>query len=215
MVAATRAERMLDDLDPLDIAILRLLQEQGRRPNAQIARELGVSEPTVRKRIDRMVEDEIIKVVAVLNPRKTGYATDVLIGVRVTPGKLIDVGTELSKLDEVVYLGYTTGRYDILVEMLFRDDEDLFGFLSERAPQLEGLFSTETYHVLRTEKINYDWKLPSTFIAAVPRGGEVAERSSIGPTGGADSPEAPAEGEGRRRRAGAGGRLQGGKRRTR
>lgn len=155
--------RVLDDLDELDIAIIRLLQEQGRTPNAQIARRLGVSEPTVRKRIDRMFQDEIIKVVALLNPRKTGYATDVLIGIRAEPGRLLEVGRRLSDHDQVVYLGYTTGRYDILLEMLFRDDEALFEFLHRELPSLGGIVSTETYHVLRTEKINYDWKLPAEF----------------------------------------------------
>lgn len=152
--------RVLDDLDPIDLAIVRLLQDQGRTTNAHIARVLGVSEPTVRKRIDRLVQDEIIKVVAVLNPSKTGYRTDVLIGISVEPGSLLVVGEALSRREEVVYLGYTTGRHDILVEMLFRDDEALFDFLDQHLPALGPIVSTETYHVLRTGKINYDWKLP-------------------------------------------------------
>jgi Lrp/AsnC family transcriptional regulator for asnA, asnC and gidA len=152
--------RVLDDLDPIDLAIVELLQQQGRTPNAQIARLIGVSEPTVRKRIDRLVQDDIIKVVAVLNPRKTGYATDVLIGVRTETGRLRAVGDALGERDDVVYLGYTTGRYDLLVELLFRDDEQLFRFIEEDVPMLGGIVSTETFHVLRTGKINYDWKMP-------------------------------------------------------
>lgn len=152
--------RVLNDLDPIDLAIVELLQQQGRTPNARIARLIGVSEPTVRKRIDRLVQDDIIKVVAVLNPRKTGYATDVLIGVRTETGRLRAVGDALAERDDVVYLGYTTGRYDLLVELLFRDDERLFRFIEEDVPMLGGIVSTETFHVLRTGKINYDWKLP-------------------------------------------------------
>jgi Lrp/AsnC family transcriptional regulator for asnA, asnC and gidA len=163
--------RVLDDLDSVDLAIVGLLQEQGRTTNAHIARVLGVSEPTVRKRIDRLVADEIIKLVAVLNPRKTGYQTDVLIGIRVEPGNLLTVGEALSRCEEVVYLGYTTGRHDILVEMLFRDDEALFEFLNQQLPAVGSIVSTETYHVLRTEKINYDWKLPIEFAAKATRGG--------------------------------------------
>ncbi len=177
--------RMLDDLDGTDIAIVRLLQEQGRTPNAQIARELGVSEPTVRKRIDRLFQEEIIKVVAVLNPRKTGYATDVLVGIRVEPGKMQDVGRALSKYDHVVYLGYVTGRYDLLVEMLFRDDEALLRFLQEELPALGGIVSTETSHVLRTEKINYDWKMPAEFgmglLASAERAGTSSARPGVSP----------------------------------
>jgi Lrp/AsnC family transcriptional regulator for asnA, asnC and gidA len=168
--------RVLDDLDPIDLAIVRLLQDQGRTTNAHIARVLGVSEPTVRKRIDRLVQDEIIKVVAVLNPRKTGYQTDVLIGISVKPGHLSSVGEALSRREEVVYLGFTSGRHDILVEMLFRNDEALFEFLDKQMPALGPILSTETYHVLRTGKINYDWKLPIEF-------GENAGRGSRGPIG--------------------------------
>ena len=173
----TAEGRVLDDLDAIDLAIVRLLQDQGRTTNAHIARTLGVSEPTVRKRIDRLMADEIIKVVAVLNPRKTGYATDVLVGISVEPGSLLTVGEALSRCEEVVYLGYTTGRHDILVEMLFRDDEALFEFLNSRLPPLGPIIGTETYHVLRTGKINYDWKLPEEVFARLqkPEGGRIDE----------------------------------------
>ncbi len=159
----TEEPRTLYDLDEIDLAIIRLLQEQGRTSNAQIARVVGVSEPTVRKRIDRMVAGDIVKVVAVLNPHRTGYATDVLIGIRVQPGRLLEVGRALAALEHVVYVGYTTGRHDILAEALFRDDEELFDFLEHDLPALGGVVSTETAHVLRTGKINYEWKLPEAF----------------------------------------------------
>lgn len=160
----TSEGRGLDDLDAIDLAIIRMLQEQGRRTNAEIARSQGVSEPTIRKRIDRMFSDGIIKVVAVLNPRKTGYTTDVLIGIRVEPGKLVEVGEALAQREDVVYLGYITGRHDILVEMIFRDVDALFECLNRDLPQIGGIVSTETYTVLRAGKINYDWKLPSEIV---------------------------------------------------
>ena len=172
--------RVLDDVDSTDLAIIRLLQEQGRTTNAHIARVLGVSEPTVRKRIDRLTADEIIKVVAVLNPGKTGYRSDVIIGIRVEPGSLLSVGEALARREEVVYLGYTTGRHDILVEMLFRDNEALFGFLDEHLPALGPIVSTETYHVLRTGKINYDWKLPADLGGNSTKAGRSAARLQEG-----------------------------------
>jgi Lrp/AsnC family transcriptional regulator, regulator for asnA, asnC and gidA len=152
--------RLLDDLDSLDLAIVRLLQEQGRTTNAHLARVLGVSEPTVRKRLDRLIQDEILKIVAVLNPEKTGYQTDVLIGIRVEAGHLRATGEALAQFEDVVYLGYTTGRHDILVEMLFRTDEELLDFLDRRLPAIGPILGTETYRVLKTGRINYDWKLP-------------------------------------------------------
>lgn len=163
----------LDDLDAIDVAILRRLQENGRLPNARIARELGLSEPTVRKRIDRMVHDDMIKVVAVLNPRKTGYSCDVLIGMQIETGRMVEVGDKLAQNDRVVYLGYVTGRYDILVEMLFRDDTELFEFLNNEMPRLGGVTGMETSHVLRNGKINYDWKLPADWKPGRGDGGVV------------------------------------------
>ncbi len=183
--------RILDDVDAIDLAIIRLLQEQGRTTNAHIARVLGVSEPTIRKRIDRLTQDEIIKVVAVLNPKKTGYETDVLVGVSVAPGSLLAVGEALSRREEVVYLGYTTGRHDILVEMLFRDNEALFEFLNEHLPALGPIVSTETYQVLRTGKINYDWKLPADFGGAT-RSGRSAVRFHEGDIHSGPTRNAPA-----------------------
>jgi Lrp/AsnC family transcriptional regulator, regulator for asnA, asnC and gidA len=163
-VTDARADaRTLSDLDATDIAILRLLEEDGRMPTAQIARALGISEPTVRKRMERLFDDDIIKVVAVFNPRKTFYATDVLIMIRVAPGFLQRVGQALAEMEHIVYLGYTTGSHDIIVEALFSDDAALFRFLQEELPTLDGVVATETAHVLRTEKINYDWKLPAAF----------------------------------------------------
>lgn len=155
--------RTLDDLDPVDLGIIRLLQGRGRTSNAELARRLGVSQPTIRKRIDRLTADGILKVVAVLNPARTGFATDVVIGIRADPGRLLEVGRELAAMEEVVYLGYTTGRFDLLLEVLFRDDEGLFAFLTDRLPRLGGIVGTETMTVLRTGKINYDWKLPAEF----------------------------------------------------
>jgi len=160
------ADRRLADLDAIDVGVIQALQENGRIPNAQIARRLGVSEPTVRKRIDRLVSEGMIKVVAVLDPRKAGYATNVLIGVRVQPGRMREVGRKLAELPDVVWLGYVSGRYDILVEFRLPDDEVLLDFLQGAMTELDGILSTETYHVLRTEKIDYDWKLPVEFVEA-------------------------------------------------
>lgn len=153
------AGRTLDDLDATDIAIVRMLQEDGRVPNAAIARALGISEPTVRKRIDRIIKDGIIKVTAVVNPHRTGYAANVLIALRTQPSKTFEVGERLSQLERVVYLGYTTGRYDILAEVLFHDDSELFEFYRTELAAIEGIVSTETAHVMRSARVDYHWDL--------------------------------------------------------
>jgi Lrp/AsnC family transcriptional regulator for asnA, asnC and gidA len=152
--------RTLFDLDEIDLRIIYLLQENGRRPNSEIARQVGVSEPTVRKRIERLTQDGIIKVEAILNPRRSGYSAQAHVGLRCQPGRIEEVGEQLAQLNEVVYVGYMAGRYDILIEVMLRDENELFHWLARRLADFPGVAASETFYILRTAKINYDWKLP-------------------------------------------------------
>jgi Lrp/AsnC family transcriptional regulator for asnA, asnC and gidA len=156
--------RRLQDLDRRDRLIIKLLQEDGRRSTADIARIVGVSEPTAKKRIDRLIEEQIIKVVATVNPRKTPLQVDVIVGIKTEPGMMRHVGSVLSDAQEVVYLGYTTGRFDIIAELLFKTNDELIEFLDQGVKAIAGVVSTETFCVLRNEKINYDWKVPEEWL---------------------------------------------------
>ncbi len=148
------------DLDELDRKIIDQLQEDGRRSNVAMARALGVTETTIRHRIDRLISNGFIRIVAVIDPRKTPYLTDAMIWIRLERGKAREAGEELAALPNVVYVAYTAGRYDMLIEALFESDEQLFEFLTATLSKIPGVLQSETYHVLQTVKINYDWKLP-------------------------------------------------------
>lgn len=164
--------RTLQDLDEIDLRIIDLLQENGRYSNMEMARMIGCSEPTIRKRLEKLVTDEILKVTAVLNPRKTGYNIDIIMGIRTKPGKMVEVGERLARMNEVVYVGYVSGRYDIIAEFLYRNHSELMTFLTEYLPSFEDIVSTESFHILHTAKINYDWKLPDEFLAQKEKEGE-------------------------------------------
>jgi Lrp/AsnC family transcriptional regulator for asnA, asnC and gidA len=148
------------ELDALDRRIIDQLQEDGRRSNVAIARVLGVTETTIRHRIDRLISHGFIRIAAVIDPRKTPYLTDAMIWIRLERGKAREAGEHLAALPNVVYVAYTAGRYDMLIEALFESDELLFEFMTETLAKVPGVLQSETYHVLQTVKINYDWKLP-------------------------------------------------------
>ncbi len=154
----SHVHRTLADLDEHDKGIIRLLQEDGRISNASIARSIGTSEPTIRKRIERLVSDQIIKVTAVINPAASGYSIDVLMGIRTEPGYLTKVGSQLAKFEQVLYLGYTTGRFDILANMLFRNNDEQFEFLSSSIALIEGIVTTESFSVMKAERVDFDWE---------------------------------------------------------
>lgn len=151
------ARRTLADVDEHDRSIIRLLQEDGRISNAGIARAIGASEPTVRKRIERLVTDQIMKVTAVINPANSGYSVDILMGIRTKPGHALQVGGQLGKSEQVIYLSYTTGRFDIIANMLFRSDDELFEFFSSTVSKISGILTTESFTVMRAERVDFDW----------------------------------------------------------
>lgn len=144
-------------LDDTDRRILALLRDEGRRPNAEIARTIGVSEPTVRKRLDRMLQNGVLKVLAVLNAAATGYSVDAIIGIRVQTGRMRSVGRQLAEIDQVAYVGYVTGSYDIIIEVLLRTRDELLQFLSSGFDHIDGIVASETFTVLNTEKFSYMW----------------------------------------------------------
>ena len=117
-------------LDQKDRKIIAALKEDGRMPFAEIARRLGVSQGMVRQRYLQLVEDGVLRVVPVTNPTLMGYQVMALIGVRADNRLLREVVERLSALDMVTYLVMCTGAYEILVEVICRDQADLLQFLT-------------------------------------------------------------------------------------
>ena len=120
-------------MDELDAKIISLLQQDGRASNAGIAREVGVSEGTVRRRLKRLVQGEYIHVIAMLDPSKLGFASEALIGVQVDPDKIDQVATSLANLEEVNWVAITTGSYDIFAWAVLQSSESLGIFLRTKA----------------------------------------------------------------------------------
>lgn len=143
--------------DDLDLRIISVLRRNGRQSNSEVARQLGVTETTIRSRIQRLTAEGIMQVVAMTNPMRIGYDVDVLISVEVKPGKLLEVAEALSDFEEVRYLSVVTGRCDLQVGALFRDNDELFHFLAERLANVPGVQKYETTHVLRIVKRTYDY----------------------------------------------------------
>ena len=102
-------------MDALDSEIIGILQNDGRASNAGIAREVGVSEGTVRRRLKRLVDEDFIKVVALINHRRLGYSSEAIVGIQVDPSIVDQVADAVSMLVEVSWVVVTTGAYDIFV----------------------------------------------------------------------------------------------------
>lgn len=142
-------------MDDLDRKIIGLLQINGRASNARIARDVGVSEGTVRRRLRRLVQDEIIRVVAVPDPEKMGLSTVALIGIQADPDKLDDVAEHLAALPETQYVSLTTGSYDLFIWVALLSSEELGNFIRHRVGVITGVRRTETFVNLVIVKKGY------------------------------------------------------------
>lgn len=173
-------------LDELDRRIMKLLRHDGRLTYAQIARTVGVSEPTVRKRIDRLVHGGAIIIMARVNPAPIGFPIDAFIGVRAVRGRVMEVGEKLAAMENVAYVAYVAGSFDIMIEAFLPDTEGLFKFLNEDLDAVDGISSTETWHVLRTEKFFYNWEGEDVGVA--PADGDAAQPGKRGASAPSEEP---------------------------
>ena len=139
-------------IDQTDRAIISLLQDDARQSNAPIARVIGVSEATIRRRIKIMVEDGVVAIQAVLNPTKFGLSTSAMIGIDVQPDHLDKVAEALNVRKEVGFLGVCTGRYDLLVWTLVESLDQLREFLEGFLAKVPGVRKTETLVLLDVKK---------------------------------------------------------------
>ena len=149
----------LSALDTTDREILRILQKDGRTSNSAIARQLGITETTVRKRIAAMLDRDLMEIVAVPTPRLAGYNISAIIGLSVSLPHLREVSGKLVEAPEVRYCGLSTGRFDVMIEAFFYDREHLLRFTTDVLGALPGITAVETSLILKIEKFSYEWEL--------------------------------------------------------
>jgi Lrp/AsnC family transcriptional regulator for asnA, asnC and gidA len=144
-----------DVLDDIDRAIIEAMREDGRMSFAQIAQQLNVSPGMIRVRYNRLVDLGILKIVSITNPLRMGYTKMAMIGIRAEGGKMLEVADRIAALDEVIYLIVVSGRFDILCEVVCRDQEDLLRFLTEKLRSIEGVRESESFMHLKIVKEVY------------------------------------------------------------
>ena len=143
-------------LDGVSKSIIEQLQHDGRKSYAAIAGEVGLSEAAVRQRVQRLLDAEVMQIVAVTDPLQVGFQRQAMIGMRVT-GDMTPVAEALSAMPEVSYVVTTAGSFDILAEVICEDDGHLLDLLTSRIRTLDGVTTTETFVYLKLNKQLYNW----------------------------------------------------------
>ena len=150
--ASTRAVA----LDDSSKEIISQLQRDGRKSYAEIGKAVGLSEAAVRQRVSKLTDASIMQIVAVTEPGQLGFHRQARIGIRVN-GDARRVANTLKAIDQVDYLVLTTGRFDILAEIVCVDDHELREILHGSIRTINGVVDTETFTYLSLEKEHYDW----------------------------------------------------------
>jgi Lrp/AsnC family transcriptional regulator, regulator for asnA, asnC and gidA len=143
-------------LDDVSKAIIEELQQDGRRSYAAIGKVVGLSEAAVRQRVQRLIDNNVMQVVAVTDPLELGFARQAMIGIR-AKGELEPIADELSQMEEVDYVVITAGSFDLLAEVVCESDEHLLEILSHRIRKIDNVVSTETFMYLKLRKQTYSW----------------------------------------------------------
>lgn len=144
-------------VDELDRLILQTLQEDGRVPFTQIARQAGVSEATIRARYRDLTEKGVVRTVGIVDPHALGFQAPAIIGISVEPGMVEQVARKIAALSEVSYLVMTLGRFDLIVEVFCRDLPQLTNLLVQKIQTIPGVRDTEMLMIARSYKLTYRW----------------------------------------------------------
>ncbi|SDJ70335.1 Lrp/AsnC family transcriptional regulator [Streptomyces indicus] len=143
-------------VDAVSLAIIEQLQEDGRRPYAAIGKAVGLSEAAVRQRVQKLLDQGVMQIVAVTDPLTVGFRRQAMLGINVE-GDLDPVADALTAMDEVEYVVLTAGSFDLLAEVVCEDDDHLLDVISKRIRTLPGVRSTESFVYLKLKKQTYQW----------------------------------------------------------
>ena len=151
-------------MDRLDVKIVTYLQEDGNSTNAGIARKVGVSEETVRRRLKKLTNEGFVKVVAIPNAKKMGYETQVIMGIQVDADKVDEVAGALADMPEITWVSITTGPYDIFAWATLKSPDALSEFLRKRVGHTKGVRKMETFISLISRKSEYGINMESVSV---------------------------------------------------
>jgi Lrp/AsnC family transcriptional regulator for asnA, asnC and gidA len=143
-------------LDPVDRALVRALQADGRASYADLAKVVGLSAPATRQRVQRLQEVGVLQVVAVTDPLTLGYPVMALLGIAVE-GDVRAVADALGPIENVVYVVLTAGGWDLFAEVVCRSNDELFALVNDTVRALPGVRQVETFPYFDIHTHRFTW----------------------------------------------------------
>jgi Lrp/AsnC family transcriptional regulator for asnA, asnC and gidA len=148
-------------IDNIDIKIVDLLMEDGRMACSEIARRIGgVTERAIRYRLDRLIQNGIIFITAVVSPKSLGYPVVADVLLEVEADSIREVAEKMIEYENVSYVAYSIGETDVSVQIIAKDAVEVYEFVTRVIGKTNGVRKTTTSIVPQVLKDVYQWKIP-------------------------------------------------------
>jgi DNA-binding Lrp family transcriptional regulator len=144
-------------LTDLDRTIIAQLQGNGRTPFRSLAARLGVSEATVQRRTQQMIDAGYFKIIGVIDPLRWGQGHGVLISINAEPAAINSIIRGVGEIPQMRFVSLVTGTFDVVCELLTFERSTLIDILTERLSRIPGIRGLNTSWVIKVYKTNYLW----------------------------------------------------------
>lgn len=151
------------ELDDLDRKIVNLMQRDGRISGSDAAKIVDTSEATFRRRLERLLEEGVIRIVAVPDPIKVGVGNIAVLMIHADPYKVSEVCDKLAVMKEIRFVGHMSGVYNVIAEAWFHSTEEMAEFLQAKLTQVSGIQKVDVSQALEMVKYAYDWGVGEVF----------------------------------------------------
>jgi Lrp/AsnC family leucine-responsive transcriptional regulator len=143
-------------LDETDVQILNLLQNDGRITNAELAKRVGLSPPSVLQRVRALEKSGLIRnYVAILEPERLGLRITALVMISLSLHQEQPIERfrrSIQEIPEITECYHVSGDFDFLLKVVVRDMRAYEVFLREKLSKIKGIGKITTNFVLATNK---------------------------------------------------------------
>lgn len=149
------------EFDKIDVKIVNLLLEDGRMSASELARRIGdISERAIRYRIERMIDDDVIRISAVIRPEAFGLTIKADVWLEVESDLILEVAKKMAEFENVTYVACAIGQNDISIQIVAKDTAEIYHFVTEVVRKVRGVRKTTTSIVPLVLKDVYQWRVP-------------------------------------------------------
>jgi len=150
---------MREQLDKIDLQIIRLLQHDGRMASSEIAKTIDIPEATIRYRLKKLIDKKFIQIVAAANPIKLGFGIAACISIEAEVSQVDHVISQLEKIERVAYIAQMTSVPNVEIETYIETINELHDLLSQ-IEIIDGVIRVDTAFIRRIVRERFDFGTP-------------------------------------------------------